>query len=115
MGCVRNFMPVTFASYAIGMMTLSAVPIFFSGFWSKDAILHAAHAWSISRWPFYLAVFSAFLTAFYMTRQVFYVFFGNCRLALGRTTGSEQHTVEHAGVPASEHPQVELGTEPHES
>src|SRR5437870_4443385 len=31
MGGVRNFMPVTFASYAIGMMALSAVPIFFAG------------------------------------------------------------------------------------
>jgi len=34
------------------------------------------------------------LTAFYMTRQVFYVFYGNSRLALGKTTASEQHTDE---------------------
>ena len=27
--------------------------------------------------PFYLLVFGALLTAFYMTRQVCYVFFGN--------------------------------------
>src|SRR5437660_4546143 len=108
-------MPVTFATYAIGMMALSGVPIFFSGFWSKDAILHAAHSWSISRWPFYLGVFGAFLTAFYMTRQVFYVFFGNCRLQLGRTTGSEQQTVAHAGSPSAEHPRSELPPGPHES
>src|SRR5207253_1721521 len=43
MGSLRRFMPVTFATYAIGMMALSGVPIFFSGFWSKDQILHAAH------------------------------------------------------------------------
>jgi len=115
MGGLRKFMPVTFTTYAIGMMSLSGVPLFFSGFWSKDEILHAAHGWSISHWPFYLGLFGAFLTAFYMTRQVAYVFFGNCRLALGRTTGSEQHTVEHAGLPAKEHPQIELSTEPHES
>jgi len=36
MGGLRKFMPITFATYAIGMMALSGVPIFFSGFWSKD-------------------------------------------------------------------------------
>src|SRR5438034_1036605 len=113
MGGLRKLMPLTFATYAIGMMALSGVPIFFSGFWSKDEILHAAQGWSVSHWPFYLGLFGAFLTALYMTRQVAYVFFGNCRLALGPTTGSEQHTVEHAGVPAKEHPQIELSTEPH--
>ncbi len=115
MGGLRKFMPVTFATYAIGMMALSGVPIFFSGFWSKDEILHAARGWPVSRWPFYLGVLGAFLTAFYMTRQIFYVFFGNCRLAVGKTTASEQRTVEHAGLPAREHPQVELSSEPHES
>ena len=108
MGGLRKFMPVTFATYAVGMLALSGFPLLFSGFWSKDEILHAAHGWSVTHWPFYLGVFGALLTAFYMTRQVFYVFFGNCRLALGKTTASEQRTVEHAGVPAREHPQVEL-------
>ena len=32
---------------------------------------------AVSRGPFYLGVSGAFLTAFYMTRQVYYVFFGN--------------------------------------
>jgi NADH-quinone oxidoreductase subunit L len=115
MGGLRKFMPVTFATYAIGMMALSGVPLVFSGFWSKDEILHHAHLWPVSHWPFYLGLFGAFLTAFYMTRQVFYVFFGNCRLALGKTTASEQRTVEHAGLPVKEHPHVELSSEPHES
>ncbi|HEV2390806.1 MAG TPA: NADH-quinone oxidoreductase subunit L [Verrucomicrobiae bacterium] len=115
MGGLRRFMPLTFATYAIGMMALSGVPLFFSGFWSKDEILHAAHGWSISRLPFYLGAAGAFLTAFYMTRQVFYVFFGNCRLALGKTTASEQRTMAHAGLPAREHPHIELPAEPHES
>ncbi|HWQ91091.1 MAG TPA: NADH-quinone oxidoreductase subunit L [Clostridia bacterium] len=79
MGGLRQLMPVTFATYAIGMMALSGVPIFFSGFWSKDEILHAAHAWPVSHLPFYLAVTAALLTAFYMTRQVCYVFLGASR------------------------------------
>jgi len=115
MGGLRKFMPVTFITYAIGMMALSGVPLLFSGFWSKDEILHAAHGWTPSHWPFYCGIAAAFLTAFYMTRQVCYVFFGNCRLALGKTTASEQRTVEHAGLPVKEHPHLELIVEPHES
>jgi NADH-quinone oxidoreductase subunit L len=69
-------MPVTFATYAVGMMALCGVPLFFSGFWSKDAILDATHHWRVSQIPFYLGLFGAFLTAFYMTRQICYVFFG---------------------------------------
>jgi NADH-quinone oxidoreductase subunit L len=76
MGGLRKEMPVTFATYAIGMLALSGVPLFFSGFWSKDAILASAHQWHAGRGPFYLLVFGALLTAFYMTRQVSYVFFG---------------------------------------
>ena len=115
MGGLRKFMPVTFATYAVGMLALSGFPLFFSGFWSKDDILHSAHQWNVSHWPFYLGVFGALLTAFYMTRQVAMVFFGNCRLGLSRVTGSEQHTVEHAGVPDQEHPHAEVGGAPHES
>jgi NADH-quinone oxidoreductase subunit L len=78
MGGLRPAMPVTFATYAIGMLALSGFPIFFSGFWSKDGILEAAHSSTI-KGPFYLLVFGALLTAFYMTRQVSYVFFGHWR------------------------------------
>ncbi len=115
MGGLRKFMPVTFATYAIGMMALSGVPLFFSGFWSKDEILHAAHGWPLSRGPFYLGLLGALLTAFYMTRQVFYVFFGSCRLSFGRPTRSEQRTLEHAGQAPAQHPQVELPSVVNES
>ena len=79
MGGLRKLMPVTFATYAVGMMALSGFPFLFSGFWSKDAILHAASEWEPSRGPFYMAAFAALLTAFYMTRQMAYVFFGEYR------------------------------------
>jgi len=69
MGGLRKLMPVTFVTYAIGMMALSGVPLFFSGFWSKDEILHAAALWQPSKWPFLLGAVTAFLTAFYMTQQ----------------------------------------------
>jgi len=79
MGGLRRWMPVTFATYAVGMMALAGVPLVFSGFWSKDAILHAAHGWTVSHVPFYLGLLVAILTAFYMTRQVCYVFWGTYR------------------------------------
>ncbi len=79
MGGLKADMPLTFVTYAVGMLALCGFPIFFSGFWSKDGILEAAHGWSLSQGPFYLLVFGAVLTAFYMTRQVCYVFFGHWR------------------------------------
>ena len=80
MGGLRHKMPTTFATYAIGMMALAGVPVLFSGFWSKDEVLHAASAWPYSKVPFVLGLVGAFLTAFYMTRQMVYVFFGQSRL-----------------------------------
>jgi NADH-quinone oxidoreductase subunit L len=79
MGGLKSAMPWTFGTYAVGMLALCGFPLFFSGFWSKDAILEAAQHWTVARAPFYMLVFGALLTAFYMTRQVAYVFFGASR------------------------------------
>jgi NADH-quinone oxidoreductase subunit L len=76
MGGLKSDMPVTFLTYAIGMLALCGFPLLFSGFWSKDGILEAAQHFSLSKVPFYMLVFGALLTAFYMTRQMSYVFFG---------------------------------------
>ena len=81
MGGLRKFMPITFATYAIGMMALSGVPFFFSGGWTKEEILQATSHWPVSRAPYYLLMFGVVLTALYMTRQIIYVFFGNRRAA----------------------------------
>ena len=79
MGGLRADMPLTFVTYAAGMLALCGCPLFFSGFWSKDGILEAAQHWSVAKTPLYMLVFGALLTAFYMTRQVGYVFFGHWR------------------------------------
>jgi NADH-quinone oxidoreductase subunit L len=79
MGGLKSDMPLTFLTYAIGMLALCGFPLLFSGFWSKDGILEAAQHWSVAKAPFYMLVFGALLTAFYMTRQVAYVFFGHWR------------------------------------
>jgi NADH-quinone oxidoreductase subunit L len=79
MGGLREKMPLTFKTYAVGMMALAGFPIFFSGFWSKDEILHATLTWESSKIPFVLGLIGAGFTAFYMTRQMAYVFFGKYR------------------------------------
>jgi NADH-quinone oxidoreductase subunit L len=77
MGGLRSRMPITFATYSVGMMALSGVPLFFSGAWTKEEILHATSLWPKSHVPHYLMMLGVVLTAFYMTRQMIYVFFGN--------------------------------------
>jgi NADH-quinone oxidoreductase subunit L len=114
MGGLRKFMPVTFVTYAIGMMALSGVPLLFSGFWSKDEILHRAWLWQPSKFPFVLGAIGALLTAFYMTRQMCYVFFGASRL--GGTTSTSSHSSKHGdGVepvpPAQDHGEQQVAHE----
>jgi NADH-quinone oxidoreductase subunit L len=81
MGGLRRFMPVTFVTYAVGMMALSGVPFFFSGGWTKEEILHAVGHWPPSHAPYYLMLAGVVLTALYMTRQIIYVFLGSSRIA----------------------------------
>ena len=105
MGGLKKFMPITFAVYAVGMLALSGFPLFFSGFWSKDEILHHAHNWPVSQIPFLLGVIGALFTAFYMTRQVALVFFGKYR---GHREKSAHEHSTHFSESAHSH-------DPHES
>jgi NADH-quinone oxidoreductase subunit L len=115
MGGIRKWMPLTFATYAVGTLALCGFPLFFSGFWSKDAILHAAYGWNVSRVPFYLGAIGALLTAFYMTRQVCYVFFGTRRrdpapepIPPSETAASDPHEAAHESPRAMTAPLVLL-------
>jgi NADH-quinone oxidoreductase subunit L len=106
MGGIRKYMPVTFATYAIGMMALSGVPLVFCGFWSKDEILHVAWLYQPSKIPFFLGLGGAFLTAFYMTRQMCFVFAGKYRG--GHDSAHDDHGHSHSHGDAHAH-------DPHES
>ena len=84
MGGLRTKMPITFWVYIVGSLALAGVfPL--AGFWSKDEIL--ADAWKVGltkgEWygvvAYILLAIAAFFTAFYMSRQVFMVFFGKPR------------------------------------
>jgi len=76
MGGLRKAMPITFATYVIASLSLSGVPPF-SGFWSKDDILHAAY--DDNKILFAMGFIVVFLTAFYMFRTIFLTFTGNFR------------------------------------
>ncbi len=76
MGGLQGRMKTTFWVYLIGALALAGIaPL--SGFFSKDEILAAALHTSPA--IFALLIAAAFLTAFYMSRQVFLVFFGRPR------------------------------------
>jgi NADH-quinone oxidoreductase subunit L len=78
MGGMRTRMPVTFWVYLIGAAALAGIfPL--AGFWSKDEILTSTL--DINTIIFFLLLITAFLTAFYMTRQMLMVFFGEPRSA----------------------------------
>ena len=100
MGGLRKTMPVSFATYGIGMLALTGFPLVTSGFWSKDEILHASLYWHGNYIPFIIALAGAFLTAFYMSRQMCIVFFGTNRLDRKKNSGSEKVGVPHESSPS---------------
>ena len=77
MGGLRKVMPVTAILFSIGALSLGGIPIL-AGFWSKDEILIAVN--EHRNWVFIvLTLFTALLSAMYMARAMFTVFFGEPR------------------------------------
>jgi len=96
LGGLGKRMPITATAMLIGALAISGVP-FFSGFYSKDAILAAslARAWESPEHAllFVLPVLGATLTALYMFRMWFLVFAGEPRNA-----GVVEHAHENGPV-----------------
>ncbi|HEX5366916.1 MAG TPA: NADH-quinone oxidoreductase subunit L [Acidimicrobiales bacterium] len=84
MGGLSRFMPLTAGTFIVGWLAIAGVPPF-SGFFSKDEIL--LYAWGSgggqakALWA--IGLVTALLTAYYMSRQVYLVFFGEPRWASG--------------------------------
>src|SRR5213075_1335843 len=81
MGGLRRKLPITFVTFSLGALALIGCPPF-SGFFSKDAILALAYKRNVA--IFAVALFTAFLTAFYVIRLVVVVFFGKARSEIAR-------------------------------
>jgi len=76
MGGLRGRMPLTFATYTVGALSLAGIPPL-AAFFSKDEILSAA--WTSHPVIGLLLLGAAGLTAFYVGRQLFIVFFREAR------------------------------------
>ena len=84
MGGLRSKIPITFATLMTAGIAISGIPPF-SGFFSKDEILLAAH--HHAPWMYWVGVITAGMTAFYVFRALFLTFFGTYR-------GEEHHPHE---------------------
>ena len=82
MGGLASRLKITFVTFAVGALALIGCPSF-SGFFSKDAILALAYGRNLP--IFLIGLTTAFLTAFYVSRQIMVVFFGKARSESART------------------------------
>jgi NADH-quinone oxidoreductase subunit L len=71
MGGLRRSLPLTHACFLIACLAIAAIPPF-SGFFSKEEILQAA--WHTDKLIYYIGLFTSGLTAFYMFRLYFSIF-----------------------------------------
>ena len=101
MGMLYRLLPVTAMTFIVGWLAIAGV-FPFSGFWSKDEILQFSLAESPAL--YIVGLFTALLTAYYMTRQVIMVFFGEARW----TDKADEHGA-HGDVKPHESPWVMLG------
>jgi NADH-quinone oxidoreductase subunit L len=77
MGGLKSKLPVVYYTFLAGAAALAALPFITAGFFSKDPILW--YAWSSIKGNAFLwviALAGAFITAFYCTRLILVVFFG---------------------------------------
>ena len=108
MGGLRKVMPITTATFIVGWLAIAGVPPL-SGFFSKDEILlfawgsggtQGAVLWGIG-------LVTALLTAFYMSRLVFMVFFGKPRWndpAPATVSGGSEAAADDVGEAATPEP-----------
>ncbi len=71
MGGLRKLMPITHITFLVACLAISGIPPF-SGFFSKEEILHAAY--HSNKAIFGIAILTAAITAFYMFRLYFNIF-----------------------------------------
>ncbi len=75
MGGLANYLPITYVTFVIGALALSAMPPF-SGFYSKDVIIEAVHLSTVpgAHYAYLCVLLSAFVTPLYIFRALFLTF-----------------------------------------
>jgi NADH-quinone oxidoreductase subunit L len=99
MGGLSGKIKITFITMLLGTIAISGIPPF-SGFFSKDEIL--AHTYEHNKTLWLLGMITSMLTAFYMFRMLFIVFFGKFR-----GTHEQEHHL-HESPPSMTFPLVVL-------
>jgi len=105
MGGLRKYMPITWITSLLGSLALIGMP-FFSGFYSKDAIIEAVRDSHLagSGYAAFCVLVGVFVTAFYSFRMYFLVFHGEERFGKAHDAHDDEH---HHGLA--------YGQKPHES
>ena len=92
MGGLRKYMPITHITMWLGTLALVATP-FFSGYYSKDAIIVAAghkaaqDGGFIAQYAYWAVLLGAFVTSFYSFRLLYLTFFGEERFRQAQHDG----------------------------
>ncbi len=112
MGGLAKYMPWTAVTCWIGALALIGTP-FFSGFYSKDAIIEAVHESQRSgaQYAYWCVLLGVFVTALYTFRMIFLTFHGKPRFAVHTAESRTHHHDDHA----RDHPHDHGGGAPHES
>jgi NADH-quinone oxidoreductase subunit L len=123
-GNLAKFLPITFAVMTIGTIAITGlgipgVELGFAGFYSKDAIIHAAYEAGgagdpMGYFAFFIGILVAGLTAFYSWRVAFFTFNGHARWTpedLEHHWHNRDHAHDDHGAHAS-HAQAETHDEP---
>jgi NADH-quinone oxidoreductase subunit L len=76
MGGLRKLMPVTHITFLVACLAIAGIPPF-AGFFSKEEILMAA--WRGNRAIYYIGLITSAITAFYMFRLYFSIFWNRSR------------------------------------
>jgi NADH-quinone oxidoreductase subunit L len=98
MGGLAKYMPWTTVTFWIGALALCGTP-FFSGGYSKDAIIeavHASHRWGAT-YGYWCVLLGAFVTSLYTFRMIFLTFYGQERF---RIEGADDGHGDHAEADA---------------
>jgi NADH-quinone oxidoreductase subunit L len=113
MGGLRRYIPITFGTLACAWIAISGFPLT-SGWFSKEEILGAAH--HHSAWMYWVALATATVTAFYVSRAMFLTFFGEFRgaAALAAGHGGHQHNGGHHQSHGHDHSHANDHGQPHD-
>jgi NADH-quinone oxidoreductase subunit L len=88
MGGLRKYLPITHITFLIACLAISGIPPF-AGFFSKEEILLAAY--QQNHLVFYAALITSGLTAFYMFRLYFSIFWSKAPALSERAGGEANH------------------------